>query len=175
MALWRRSTVMPRLPTLSSPQVHPDPRFSVRVRNTAAQATTTAVALTLSWNVTDTNRGLMFQLITPTQLVCRKPGVFEGVAEISWASDAVGYRRLDVIRINTDKTEDTVGGDIRAPAPATIRTVQNAPIHSEFRIGDKIEIRVTQTSGGALNVQSNSKDSPMLGLTLVRPLEPRVL
>ena len=162
------------LPTRGSPQVHPDTRFGVRVRNKAEQTITTDVLTTLSWDVVDYNRGLMFQLHRDQQrLICRIPGVFHGVASISWVAEATGYRRVDVTIDRPDSTNDIAGSNT-VTAVSGIRTQQNCVWHGEFRIGDTLLVKVAHSRGSDLNIQASSTGTPVLEATYVRPLEPRI-
>lgn len=90
-------------------------------------------------------------------------GVYYIFASIEFASNATGYRQVD-IRLNG------TSAILSQMTPAINGTVTRLNVggHYQLSAGDYVEVVVNQTSGGALNVQSSSPLSPEFGWAWVR-------
>ena len=127
-------------------------RSRCHLRNSTNTSINSGSLVFLSWDTEDYDTGPLHDTGTnPSRITIPAGGntgvwIFSGGVE--WAANATGYRNIVIIKNNTT----ALAASTIAPAPATIGTE-----HSVFAfddapaVGDYYELRVSQTSGGALN------------------------
>lgn len=125
--------------------------------NNAAVATVTAVALPIPYNAESSENGGMHSSTSQnTRFTITRAGLYTIIANVQWAAALVGYRLLQV-QVN--------GANIiasRIDYAGAVAVIQDQIVVGSdyFNIGDYIEIIATQTSGGALNLNSVANFSP---------------
>lgn len=138
---------------------------SVSVRHTANQATVTATYLTLTFDTEIFDTETMHSTGTNPERITIPTGatgryLVTGTAE--FASNATGYREV-LLRINGT----TSSGRQMMPAVNGAVTVVEATALLQLSAADYVEMRVRQSSGGALDVVTNSLLSPIFSAVRV--------
>lgn len=87
-----------------------------------------------------------------TAVVFRQPGFYALAAGAYWASSATGYRRVGFILNDTTEIGQDSANSIGALAMG-----QTASIAYKFSQWDFVEVRVRQTSGGALDLTADQR------------------
>jgi hypothetical protein len=82
-----------------------------------------------------------------------RPGLYRVSAQVRWATDAVGYRRLEI----RGPDQRRVAMDTRA-AFANIQTIQGVSTDVAVTVPTVMSVWVAQTSGGALPLETGSPD-----------------
>ncbi len=82
-------------------------------------------------------------------IIIKKAGYYIVIAAITWASSAVGTRRL-FIYVNDVKVAHNYNSTPIAYAPTQL------VYYAKFEIDDEIDVRVWQDSGGNLNVRDSA-------------------
>jgi hypothetical protein len=124
-------------------------RASHNTTQSTANATPVALALNAESFDYDPN-GLMHDIVTNNQYVsARTTGVYHISAYVKWASNATGYRTVSLLHngatVYASDTRNAVSGAVTEQAVAT---------SAAMTASDNFVILATQTSGGALNVES---------------------
>lgn len=100
----------------------------------------------------------MHSLTTNTgRLTCNDAGDYIIGASIIWAANATGFRTL---RLELNSSTLIVGTAVQAVTTAAVVTRQSVCTLYRLVVGDYILVRVSQNSGGALNVTSVGDTSP---------------
>jgi hypothetical protein len=136
-----------------------------RLTRSSAQSIPDNTITAITWNAEtyDTNSmhtGGSSQLVFPTG------GIYIITANVQWASNATGFRRLRLVKNGVD----VLAFDSRS-AVSGGNTEQNLSTTASFAANDYIELAVVQTSGGALDVNFANYYTPILAATYQR-LEP---
>lgn len=99
--------------------------------------------------------------IATDSLTIQTAGYYVFTARVAFAANAAGYRSLLITRGATDFLAD----DLRAATPtqACIMQISSEPVLCA--VGDVITVKVSQTSGGALNVgPANARNAYLAGV-----------
>lgn len=133
----------------------------VRVTHNAAQSITSGVGTALAFNSERFDQAgnaadTMHDTVTNnSRLTCRYAGVYQITGNIIWAANNTGQRgcaiRLNGTTFLADSTNDTAG---------TGTTNINVTTLYALAVNDFVELVVTQSSGGALNVNTSGNISP---------------
>lgn len=135
---------------------HVDPNFvrpMVRISGGAIAPTTTAVTASLPFTTEVFDTDTMWAVGQPTRIIFQKRGLFLIGAFALWVGNVTGYREMSILytpSVGVPSTLETTRDD---DPPAT-DLYQKINYQWFFEVGDYIEIQVTQTSGGGLNVGS---------------------
>jgi hypothetical protein len=134
---------------------------AVCVTHNASQSITTSTNTILAFNterydqasnVADT----MHDTVTNnSRLTCRYAGVYHITGMIEWATNTTGERIVELFLNNT-----TVIARNRLAAGSVGSIVQSASRDYSLAVNDFVEVRVFQSSGGALNVTVGANYSP---------------
>jgi hypothetical protein len=96
-----------------------------------------------------------------TQLACtRDGGLYRATALVQFATNSTGYRELR-IRLNSSGTLVRM---LVASSGASVQSVVQATTTTAMEVGDELEVRGRQTSGGALNVEYAELHVERIGL-----------
>lgn len=125
---------------------------AARVYNSGNQSIANSSLTTLNFNSENYDTDNIHDNTTnPSRLTCKTAGIYQIIAHVSFASNPTGYRRVVVIYN---------GGGIAAeafiPAVTGGSTVVVVAGNYKLAVGDYIELRAQQNSGGALDVISGS-------------------
>jgi hypothetical protein len=134
---------------------------STRVYNNAAISVNNTTNTTLTFNTERWDTDTMHNTVTNTsRLTATTAGLYHIYANISWASNATGYRVMTIV-LNGATTIANV--DQRAVDGAITTHV----VSTEYSLAatDYVEVVVYQNSGGALNVAAGANYSPEFGMT----------
>lgn len=97
-----------------------------------------------------------------SRLTALAAGVYSICGNVQWASNATGERLTEVLLNGT-----TVIARTRFPAGAATVLNQTVTCHYALATNDYVELRVFQTSGGALNVEVQANLSPEFSMVRV--------
>lgn len=98
------------------------------------------------------------------RLTCVTPGSYLVTACIQFASNATGYRTVEVVH----SSSGTVLVE-RVPAVNGNATVLSVAGQVQLTAGQYVTVQATQTSGGALNVENSGSHSPRFELMWIGP------
>jgi len=135
------------------------PLIGCRLRNSANEATATGIYEYLNFDTESYDTDSMHEGVTnPSRITIKTAGVYAFGASIMWEANATGERAM-LIYLNR---ATVIGWDGRkANSDAGRPTSNEKDLTHEFSVNDYIEVRVRQTSGGNLNVESSSDYSPV--------------
>jgi hypothetical protein len=135
--------------------------ISVLVHREATQSINNNTETTVSFTDVrhDTTDGDMWDVSQPTRLVVPVDGFYLPMASLAWASNSAGVR-VAYFRANGSVL---LGRDTRTANAATEATL-TTPVRF-FNAGDYVELRVFQSSGGALNLAESDEYAVECGLT----------
>jgi hypothetical protein len=131
-----------------------------RVFNSAAIATTTAVAKTLTFDSERWDNGSLHSTSANTsRLTAPITGLYAIGANVEFASNVTGFRALQFDVTFAAGGTATIAFDTRNAANGVVTII---PLATQYQLaaGDYVEAVVTQTSGGALNVAATGNRSP---------------
>lgn len=133
---------------------------SCRVYNDAALSINDSTATALTFNSERYDNGTSTEQHSTSsdtgRLTCRVPGLYSIGAAVNFASNSTGQRYV-ALRANGTTT---IALDQR---PASTTVAACTPFAQwRLAVGDYVDVVVFQSSGGALNVESNSGYSPEL-------------
>lgn len=99
---------------------------------------------------------------TPTQLVCQFDGIYVITGHIIWRDNAAGRRFLSIRLNNTIDIARTDRNnlDINGPAMSVATTYK-------LGVGDFVELRAFQSSGGNLNIRDAAASTPEFSMARV--------
>ena len=126
------------------------------------QTLTTGVAEAIIWTSENYDENNLHSLsVTPERVIVDRPGKYNISSGLSYASNAVGYRRTE-IRINgviiaPDSRVPITGGNTQVSLSLTVELTED----------DYIELWALQNSGGNLNTISAAGDRPYLNVQLL--------
>ena len=135
---------------------------AVRVTHNAAQSATSGTPLVLAFNTerfdTASNAAdTMHDTVTNnSRLTCRYAGKYQITANVEFAANAAGYRQLN-LRLNGATAIALVN---MLPISGAVVQVLNVTTLYDLAVNDYVEVTATQTSGGALNVDSSGNYTP---------------
>jgi hypothetical protein len=133
-------------------QVVPACRVSHNVDQSITNNTATVLAFNLERYDTDT----MHSTVTDnSRITINTAGVYVVTANILFEGNATGARHVE-LRLNGT----TIIGYVVATPTGTVGQRVEVTTQWKFAATDYVEVRVTQTSGGALNVQTAAEYSP---------------
>jgi hypothetical protein len=149
--------VLERKQSSSPPSSTPAP--AVRCHNSVAISTTSGVTATLTFDTNRVDQGTS----TPqhstssntSRLTCQQAGMYQISAAVEWASNATGFRNIHIALNGTT----SLCYDER-PAVSGDTTDQTVSTLYYLNVGDYVELRASQNSGGSLNVLAGSAYSP---------------
>lgn len=134
-----------------------------RIYNSSTQSISTATLTTLTFNSERYDTGAMHSTSTNTsRLTVPKPGVYLVGGHVEFAANATGQRGL-YLYLNgaTYLAYDIHDASAANETAVTVSTVD------QFVVGDYVELRVYQSSGGMLNVNSVSRYTPEFHMTFL--------
>ena len=140
----------------------------VRVTHNAAQGTTSGTPLTLAFNTERFDQAggassTMHDTVTNnSRLTAIYAGVYQISANVEFAANSTGQRQLE-IRLNATTT--IAFNELNSSSAGSQR--QTATTLYSLAVNDFVEVRVTQNSGGALNVNTAANYSPEFSMTRV--------
>jgi hypothetical protein len=143
-------------------------KAAVRVTHNAAQSATTAVDLVLAFNTeivdTESNAASTIHdtVTNNSRLTCRTAGVYQISGNVEFASNATGLRHLK-IRLNGTTL---IAFDLIGAVNGAVTIMTTTALYS-LAVNDYVELLATQTSGGALNVNSTGNYSPIFSMVRV--------
>jgi hypothetical protein len=140
-----------------------------RAYHNAAQGTTSGAFLVPAlnserWDLGTPSLNMHDTATNNSRLTCRVPGLYRVAAHIEWANAATGRRLCDVllngatVLARDDKTVSSSGDSSHSVSTAW-----------RMVVGDYVEMRVLQASGGALNVQASGPWSCDLEMAWISP------
>jgi len=133
------------------------PVIGCRLRDSTDELTATATWEYLNFDTESYDTDGMHEGVTnPSRITIKVAGVYVFGALIEWATNATGYR---LIQINLNRTTAIVR-DFQGAVSGNATTSECGSTY-EFSVDDYIEVRVYQTSGGNLNVVAGSDWSPV--------------
>lgn len=123
-----------------------------RVSNNAVQSIANNTLTALSFNSETYDTDVIHDNATnSSRLTCKTAGVYQIIANVTFASNATGYRRV-LLHFNG-------GGDIAeviVSAVSGVTTSISATSDYLLAVNDYVEVKVQQNSGGALDVNAGS-------------------
>lgn len=134
-----------------------------RVYHSATQSLSTATVTTLSFNSERYDTGAMHDTSTNnSRLTVPKPGVYLVGGHVEFAANATGQRGL-YLYLNgaTYLAYDIHDASAANETAVTVSTVD------QFVVGDYVELRAYQSSGGMLNVNSVTRYTPEFHMTFL--------
>lgn len=136
-----------------------------RVSNSVAITLTTAVATTLTFNLERYDTDGMFDPAQPDRITCRVAGYYEVCAQVLFAgTSGTGIRSLNLLLNGITNLATRNQAGVVAPN-VTGLTINTAPIY--LNMGDYVQVRATQTSGGNLDITVSGMQSPEFSLVKV--------
>jgi hypothetical protein len=136
---------------------------SCRVYNNANISVNDSTATGLTFNSERWDNNNLHDLTVNTgRLTCRKRGIYSISCNVRFASNAVGYR-LVYIKINGGSSISSM----LTNAVSGVGTRISISTQYELQVNDYVEVEVYQTSGGALNIESNGNYSPEFMMTKI--------
>jgi len=134
------------------------PLIGCRLRNSADEATVNNTLEYLDFDTESYDTDGMHEGVTnPSRITIKTAGVYAFGAVVKWEANATGQRLVLLYMnrttlIDVDERDATPNG-----RPSYLRIASTR----EFAVTDYIEVRVRQTSGGDLNVESASDYAPV--------------
>lgn len=134
--------------------------IGARVYNSAAISIPNSAftALTFDSERYDTD-GLHDTSTNTSRLTCTRGGIYLITAHVVFAANTAGVRYVN-IRLNGTTDIASHGGS----ASNAFETAYSVSTIYQLAVGDYVEVRVFQSSGGALNVNSSGNTSPELAM-----------
>jgi len=130
---------------------------AVRAYHNAAQSIPNAAYTSLAFNSEDFDTDALHDLaVNNSRLTATIPGKYRISANISFEENAAGFRlaaiRYNGVQLAAQQTIPSIGGAIYTSLSLTTTL--------DMAVGDYVEVRVYQSSGGALDVEYTSLYSP---------------
>jgi hypothetical protein len=123
--------------------LYPDRCFAYQ--GTTATTLTTAVAAALAMDAELFDTSTMHSTsVNPSRITTPSTGYYKAIARVGFASNATGYRMVE-IRLNGTSIAQT-----RVPAISGAATVVECTCEHPLAAGQYLEVWATQTSGGNL-------------------------
>jgi hypothetical protein len=138
---------------------------AAHVTNSAAETITDQVAEVLTFNQERYDTADMHSDAQSSRLTAPVTGIYEVSANIIWAVDATGGR--DVYLRKNGSAANLVADQQGFASTGALGQSVSAVVRLEA--GDYVEVAVTQTSGGNLNVTKTAEGSPEFSMTWLAP------
>lgn len=135
-----------------------NPWRGCRVNLTATQSIANAAFATVSWQAEDVDTDSIWSIGSPTRLT-----VPTGVTKVRLTTSLnFDYSTTGNRAVSLRKNGTTVNGGFGAQAPAPSSTLNFTAVNAASSVlsvtaGDYFELRVAQTSGGALNLLNDAR------------------
>lgn len=133
-----------------------------RVFHNVNQSIASGISTFLTFNSERYDTDNIHDNVDSTKLTCRTSGLYMITASIRWSSNATGHRALTFVLNNSvniaSTTNNAVGG---------IETEQTATTIYRLAASDFLQLRVSQTSGAALDVVSGGSNSSEFAMTFL--------
>jgi hypothetical protein len=133
-----------------------------RLRRTTLQSIPNGTAAAIAWDAEDVDENVIFDPATPTRVTIAAAGRYRITAGVQFASNATGDRRLDFL---------LSGGVLLAidARRASGASITSTSISDEVLLsaGDFVEVRATQTSGGALDIGTPGHSSTFFSIARI--------
>lgn len=144
--------------------LYKDVRPSAGVYHNVAQSIATNTLTTLAMNSERWDHvDVMHDPVTNnSRLICNHAGKYRATANVSFDTNATGYRFLDIVKNGGARV-----ALVTCPAISGDYTSLCVTVEVDLAANDYLEVRVLQTSGGALNVPYNADYTPNFTLTRV--------
>jgi hypothetical protein len=162
-------------PTLRAGSVAPEthaPLPAVRVQQLDSGSITTQAIpssggfTNLSFDVELYDTDDMFDPVAPTRITARTSGIYVITGAVRWDANNTGSRSIGLVRnaigiafLAADTRDATDGNATRQNVSTVTRLAEN----------DSIELKVSQDSGGDLNVNNNGSPQVHLSVTWLAP------
>lgn len=132
-----------------------------RATKASAQSIADSSGTTVDLDTEDYDHGNLYDPsgANPTRITIGEDGTYEVGCSTNWQSNSTGYRFAGVF---PNGLADAIASDRR---PGLNQSEQSPSNRVELVAGDYVEMIVSQTSGGALNLRATD-DSPMLWVHL---------
>lgn len=128
-----------------------------RVTHGSAQSITNNTVTTLAFDTEISDNDVIHDNATNnSRLTAKTAGTYLIIGNVRWDANTTGTRVCE-IRINGGTI---IAENYAAPTPSSVMSHVVATIY-EMAVNDYVELRVTQFSGGALNVAVVSASSPL--------------
>lgn len=143
---------------------------AVHVTHSTTQSVTSATPLTLAFNTErfDQAGGVASTqhdtVTNNSRLTCLYAGIYLVTANIEWAANVTGYRRLAIIHSSGANLADVI---MMAVTTAAVPTRQYVGVLTSLAVNEYVTVTVDQNSGGALNVTSTANNSPEFSMVRV--------
>lgn len=156
----------PRLLPQNVERVYNIPR--ARVTHSTTQSLSTATVTTLSFDTEHYDTWAMHDTVTNnSRLTAVKPGVYLVGGHVEFPANATGQRGLYIYLNGATYLAYAIHDAAAANETAvTVSTVDS------FNVGDYVELRGYQSSGGALNVNAVSRYTPVFHMTFLADYPP---
>jgi hypothetical protein len=140
------------------------PAIGARIFNSAAISIANNVVTALSFNSERYDTDTIHDTVTNnTRMTCRTAGLYDISASVEWAGpNATGHRSTH-IRLNG---ATFIAGESIPPSSDDV-TRQTISTQYSLAAGDYVEVIVSQSSGGALNVNASANQSPEFSMVRV--------
>lgn len=127
-----------------------------RVFNSANIATVNTTAKVLTFDSERYDTGDFHSTASNTdRLTIPTDGLYAIGGSVQFASNATGYRQVEILL----NASSAIGGVVHQAVNGAV-TVVNTSTEHQLAAGDFVTLRVTQASGGALNVVATGDYSP---------------
>jgi hypothetical protein len=134
-----------------------------RVYHNANQSTTSGTPLLLALNSERFDTDTIHDTVTNnSRLTCKTAGVYAIKGTVRFASNSTGARTL-AIKLNG--TTYLAYTQTNAVSSGSLATILNIATTYAMAVNDYVELEATQSSGGALNVESIANYSPEFMMT----------
>jgi hypothetical protein len=131
-----------------------------RVYNSGNLTISTSSDTILTFDSENFDSDSIHSTVTNTgRLTCNTAGIYVFHANVLWASNATGRRRL-LIWLNAT----TIIASLEFSAVAAVDLRQCVMGTYEFAATDYITVNAWQNSGGNLNITQNGQESPIFGM-----------
>ena len=132
-----------------------------KASRSSALATANSSWLTVPWTVEDWDTDNMVDVgAAPSRVTCKTAGRYDVRASVSWYPNSSGVRIVAIAR----NGQSVVNPDSRVPpASGGWGTSHQLADEITLNVGDYLEIRVFQTSGGNLNLDTSSLSARRIG------------
>jgi len=130
-----------------------------RVTRTTSQSIPSGTPTDLSYDVERFDIAGLFNPAAPTLLTAPIDGIYSISASVIWAPSATGQRQVEIL---VGSNPNPIAFEVDTNAGAGVLKSQNVSTIYALGAGDSIRVRVSQDSGGALDVSKQGEASPEL-------------
>lgn len=115
----------------------------------------------ISYNATGWLHGMTATV--STEILVETPGIYLATLNVQWENNSTGARHIQIVRDGIAKARDIT--------PASTFSEQSVVLPFVLTSGSTaISSRVLQTSGVSLSIIGTAERSPLLSVTMLRPL-----